>query len=86
VAKELVVDLMNIADPNKLAAKDGKFTFPFVTIEDVLVLDPTTILVANDNNYPGAGGRGKDVKDNNEMIWLKLPTPLKIANGVGAPK
>ncbi len=68
VAKEEVVDLLNIADPNNLAS-DGVFTFPFVTIEDVIVLDETTILVANDNNYPGTGGRGADVKDNNEIIW-----------------
>ena len=90
VAKELVVDLMNIDDPNKLApaaeAKDGKFTFPYVTIEDVLVLDANTIFVANDNNYPGTGGRGKDVKDTNEMLWLKLATPLKLAAGVGMAK
>jgi glycerophosphoryl diester phosphodiesterase len=87
VAKTLVADLMAIADPDKLApsTKDGKFTFPFVTIEDVLVLDSTTLLVANDNNYPGTGGRGKDVKDNNELIWLKLPDPLKLAEGIGRP-
>lgn len=82
VAKEEVADLLNIADPNNLAS-DGVFTFPFVTIEDVLVLDETTILVANDNNYPGTGGRGADVKDNNEIIWLKLATPLNLAEGVG---
>ena len=85
VAKEEVADLLNIADPNKLAS-DGLFTFPFVTIEDVIVLDETTILVANDNNYPGTGGRGKDVKDDNEMIWLKLATPLTLAEGVGMAK
>ena len=82
VAKEEVVDLLNIADPNNLAS-DGVFTFPFVTIEDVIVLDENTILVANDNNYPGMGGRGADVKDNNEMIWLQLATPLTLADGVG---
>lgn len=88
VAKELVVDLMNIADPNKLAPSsvNGVFSFPFVTIEDVLVLDANTILVANDNNYPGTGGRGKDLKDANEMIWLKLEKPLTLAAGVGTPR
>jgi glycerophosphoryl diester phosphodiesterase len=59
---------------------------PYVTIEDVLVLDANTILVANDNNYPGTGGRGADLKDRNEMIWLKLEKPLTLAAGVGAPK
>ena len=85
VAKEEVADLLNIADPNNLAS-DGVFIFPFVTIEDVLVLDENTILVANDNNYPGSGGRGADVKDNNEIIWLKLATPLTLAEGVGTPQ
>jgi glycerophosphoryl diester phosphodiesterase len=54
-----------------------------VTIEDILVLDANTILVANDNNYPGTGGRGEEVKDNNEFIWLRLGTPLSLAEGVG---
>jgi glycerophosphoryl diester phosphodiesterase len=84
VAKEEVADLLNIADPNNLAS-DGVFTFPFVTIEDVIVLDENTILVANDNNYPATGGRGADVKDNTEIIWLKLATPLVLADGVGLP-
>lgn len=84
VAKEEVVDLLNIADPNNLAS-EGVFTFPFVTIEDVIVLDEMTILVANDNNYPATGGRGAEVKDNNEIIWLKLAAPLTLAEGVGLP-
>jgi hypothetical protein len=83
--KELVADLMNIADAANLApsTKDGVFSFPFVTIEDVVVLNSTTILVANDNNYDGRGGRGADVKDPNEFIWLKLEKPLTLAPGVG---
>jgi hypothetical protein len=84
-AKELVADLMNIADANKLApsTQNGVFNFPFVTIEDVIVLNATTILVANDNNYDGKGGRGADVKDDNEFIWLKLEKPLTLGNGIG---
>jgi len=51
------VDLLNINDPNDLNADSStKFRFPFVTIEDVLVVDENTILVANDNNYPGLAG------------------------------
>ncbi len=83
--KELVADLMNISDTNKLApsTKDGIFQFPFVTIENVIVLNSTTILVANDNNYDAKGGRGTEVKDPNEFIWLKLEQPLMVAAGVG---
>ena len=45
---------MNVADPNDLNG-DGSnsFTFPYVTIESVLILDANTLLVINDNNYPG---------------------------------
>ena len=85
VHKELVADLMNISDANKLSPStvNGVFTFPFVTIEDVVVLNANTVLVANDNNYDGKGGRGAEVKDPNEFIWLKLEKPLTLASGVG---
>lgn len=85
VSKEEVVDLLNIADPNNLAGFGETFRFPFVTIEDVLVLDAETILVLNDNNYDGKGGRGATVKDPNEMLVLRLATPLTLAEGVGVP-
>ncbi|MVN85854.1 glycerophosphodiester phosphodiesterase [Deinococcus sp. HMF7620] len=83
--KTLVADLMNVKDPQGLApsTQGGVFKFPYVTIENVLVLDANTILVANDNNYPGTGGRGADVKDANEFLWLKLDTPLNVVAGVG---
>jgi glycerophosphoryl diester phosphodiesterase len=83
VFKEEVVDLLNIQDPNDLN-KDGsnKFSFPFVTIEDVVVLDNNTILVANDNNYPFSTGRSATAADNNEMIVLNLEKPLAEINQV----
>jgi glycerophosphoryl diester phosphodiesterase len=85
-SKEEVVDLLNIADPNNLAGFGPIFKFPFVTIEDVLVLDANTIMVLNDNNYPATGGRGPNLKDNNEVLWLKLDKPLKIDPRVGVQK
>ncbi|HEY0684647.1 MAG TPA: esterase-like activity of phytase family protein [Steroidobacter sp.] len=73
LVKEEVADLMNIYDPRDVAA-DGKvktvFTFPFTTIEDVLVLDNNRLLVINDNNYPGSAGREFGVPDNNEFIVI----------------
>jgi glycerophosphoryl diester phosphodiesterase len=78
VAKEEVVDLLKIADPNDLNRdKSTSFSFPFVTIENVLVLDAKTILVANDNNYPFSIGRGPDI-DNNEIVVLKLDRRLRL--------
>ncbi|MCV3213627.1 esterase-like activity of phytase family protein [Plectonema radiosum NIES-515] len=83
VAKEEVVDLLNIQDPNDLN-QDGSttFRFPFQTIEDVLVLDENTILVANDNNYPFSVGRPPGI-DNNEIIQLQLDKPLNLDPRVG---
>ena len=76
VSKSEVVDLMNIADPNDLNG-DGSntFTFPFVTIESVLILDANTLLVANDNNYPGVGGRNLG-SDNTEFLRISLANPV----------
>lgn len=81
IYKTLVADLMNIADPQGLSPNTagGVLKFPYFTIENVLVLDKNTILVANDNNYPATGGRGKDVKDKEEFLWLRLPTELNVA-------
>lgn len=85
VSKDELVDLLNIADPFDLAGFGETFTFPFITIEDVLVLDEETIIVLNDNNYDRSGGRGADLKDDNEMIVLRLETFLDLADGVGVP-
>lgn len=72
------IDLMNIEDPdNKAILKSaggtaGKFTFPFFTIEDVIRVDDTHIMVANDNNLPFSGGREIGVAANNEFILLDV--------------
>jgi hypothetical protein len=73
LVKHEVVDLLNIYDPRDIVA-DGKlntqFTFPFTTIEDVLVLDNNTLLVVNDNNFPFSSGREFNAADNNEFIVI----------------
>ncbi len=83
VAKEEVVDLLNIDDPNDLNG-DGKttFDFPFQTIENIVVVDENTILVANDNNYPFSQGREEDI-DNNEAILINLEVPLNLDPNLG---
>jgi hypothetical protein len=67
---------MNLADPFDLDA-DGQrvFTFPYTTIEDVLVLDPRTLLVVNDNNFPYGGGR-QLASDDTEFLKIRLPISL----------
>ena len=82
VQKELLADLLNISDPNGLGGngtKDGVFTFPFVTIEDVLLIDNQTLLVINDNNYPFSVGRTPGQSDSSEFIEIKLSQPLDLA-------
>jgi hypothetical protein len=79
-AKVGSIDLMAIADSQNLArrgGKDGRFTFPFVTIEDVDVVDAEHIIVANDNNYPYSMGRALGRQDDNEFILLRVPELLK---------
>jgi len=78
------VDLMDIADPegharlSTDAARDlsGRFTFPFFTIEDVMRLDETHVLVANDNNLPFSSGRRLDAAADNEFILPSVPELL----------
>lgn len=78
VKKTEVLDLMNIADPHDLNG-DGKttFNFPFLTIENVLVVDEKTLLIVNDNNYPGSSGRDSGVSDNTEFILVSLLHPVQ---------
>ncbi len=74
------IDLLNINDPKQVArrgGKDGKFTFPFVTIEDVDVVDAEHIVVANDNNLPYSAARQPNLQDDNEFILLHVPELLK---------
>lgn len=78
------IDLMAITDPegrSRLhtdAGRDlkGLMTFPFVTIEGVMVWDDTHILVGNDNNLPFSSGRRLDAAADNEAILLAVPELL----------
>jgi len=75
LVKTLVVDLLNIKDPHDLN-KDGDkhFTFPFWTIEGLVIIDSTTIAVVNDNNYPFGPARESHgaEPDNSEFIKLEI--------------
>ncbi|WP_433052831.1 esterase-like activity of phytase family protein [Dactylosporangium sp. CS-033363] len=74
--KTLVADLMNIADPRHLGGSADVFTFPFQTIEDVVILDDRTLGVVNDNNFPFSNGRTAGQPDNNEFITIRLADNL----------
>jgi len=42
----------------------------------VLILDANTLLVINDNNYPGTGGRLPGVSDPTEFLRISLASPV----------
>lgn len=71
---------MNIDDPGgmtQLGGHVGKFIFPFVTIEDVDMVDAEHIIVGNDNNLPFSTGRQIGAANHNEWILLNVGDMLK---------
>lgn len=74
------IDLLNMADPAKLARKplnDGVLKFPFFTIENVDVVDATHIVVGNDNNLPFSSSREPSKADDNELVLLEVGALLQ---------
>jgi len=84
--KELLVDLMQIGDPDGITADEAGaiglgevFKFPFVTIESVYPVGARTLLVINDNNFPFSSGRRPGrAPDDSEFILLRLPEALDL--------
>ncbi|GAA1638888.1 esterase-like activity of phytase family protein [Actinoplanes couchii] len=79
--RRTVADLMHIADPNGVStpARPGEygvgklFSFPLQSVESVLPLGGTRVLVANDNNFPGNDGRIPGRADDTELIVIDVP-------------
>lgn len=86
VQKTLAVDLMKLADPLEISTPGQPldvgiaktFAFPFVTIEDVVVLGRNVIGVINDNNFPFSVGRhvATGQPDDTEFIIILLERTL----------
>jgi glycerophosphoryl diester phosphodiesterase len=80
VDKELVVDLLGIANPDLIGTETSPgaygvgdpFAFPMVSVEVAIQLRDGRLLVANDNNYPGNAARYPGTPDDTEMIVLDL--------------
>jgi hypothetical protein len=73
--KLLVADLLNISDPDDLDRDGDKlFSFPFWTIEGLVVLNASTLGIVNDNNYPLGQARDSTATqpDNNEFILIEV--------------
>ncbi|GAB7189415.1 esterase-like activity of phytase family protein [Kineococcus sp. NUM-3379] len=82
--KRLLVNLLAVPDPEGVAGEPGSsFSFPFVTIEQLAVLDDHTIVVGNDNNLPGSAGRRPGVPDDNEYALISLGEDLRLHPRLG---
>lgn len=79
--KRLIVDLLDIADPRDIGGPlvdipADRFNFPLQSVESLTMVDPFTLLVGLDNNYPGGNGRVPGTPDGTEIITLRSRTPL----------
>jgi hypothetical protein len=79
--KRLLVDLLNINDPNDIGGPlaglpANTFDFPLQSVESLTMVDQFTLLVGLDNNYPGGNGRNPGAPDDTEIITLRFDVPL----------
>ena len=80
VRKVGYIDLLKIADPDnkkRQGGGEGFYDMPFVTIENVDLVDESHIVVGNDNNLPFSAGRALDKADDNEFVLLEVGDFLK---------
>jgi hypothetical protein len=76
VTSRVVVDLLDIANPQRLGGLPERFTFPYITTEALWPITRDEVVLANDNNYPSGGGREGAVRDVTEFIRVRLASPL----------
>ena len=78
--KDLMVDLLNIANPGKIGmVSDARaygvgdpFSFPLVSVETIVQLKDGRYLTALDNNFPGNDGRYRGKPDDTEMLIFSI--------------
>ncbi|MFD2026016.1 esterase-like activity of phytase family protein [Promicromonospora aerolata] len=87
VRKELVVDALRIDNPRGIDAGEGyglgdTFRLPVQSFETVLFVDRDTLLIGNDNNYPGNDARVPGTPDDTEMALVDLRKQRVTDDGV----
>ncbi|PUB32326.1 glycerophosphoryl diester phosphodiesterase [Promicromonospora sp. AC04] len=87
VRKELVVDALRIENPRGIDAGEGyglgdTFALPVQSFETVLFVDRNTLLIGNDNNYPGNDARTTGTPDDTEMALVDLKKERVVDDGV----
>lgn len=87
VRKELIVDALRIENPRGIDAGEGyglgdTFALPVQSFETVLFVDKDTLLIGNDNNYPGNDARTTGTPDDTEMALVDLRRTRTEDDGV----
>ncbi len=88
VRKELVVDALRIDNPRGIDAGEGyglgddTFALPVQSFETALFVDEDTLLIGNDNNYPGNDARATGTPDDTEMALVDLTEKRAADDGV----
>ena len=83
VTKELVLDLLKIANPDGIGADPtayglgDPFAFALQSFESAIELRDGNLLVVNDNNYPGSAGRRPGTPDDTEMVIIDPGRPAE---------
>ncbi|WP_410209323.1 esterase-like activity of phytase family protein [Aquirhabdus sp.] len=86
VEKSQVIDLLNIVNPNNLygTTRSGDigtgnpFSFPFNTVEIIVIENDHELTLMDDNNYPFSNSRNPALPDNDEVIRVRLPKTLAL--------
>ena len=93
--KTLVLDALRIANPYGIGAGDGYgtgevFSLPVQSFETVVQLKDGSLLIGNDNNYPGNDARIPGTPDDTEFAVIDLdkvkiePSPVTLVGHRGA--
>ncbi len=75
VKKVAFVDLTKISNPKrlvKIGPNEALFSLPHLGPEGLAIVDPTHIVLVNDNNYPYSSGRTIGRPDDNELTLLDI--------------
>ncbi|WP_083701497.1 esterase-like activity of phytase family protein [Tersicoccus sp. Bi-70] len=92
LAKTLVADLLRITDPAGISAGGGwgtgdTYAFSYQSVETLVPLRNGTLMLANDNNYPGNAARHPGTPDDTEMIVIdpaaRVSVPAHTATVIG---
>lgn len=75
--KSLVLDALRIANPHRIGEGDGYgtgevFSLPVQSFETVVQLRDGSLLIGNDNNYPGNDARIPGTPDDTELVIVDL--------------